>query len=358
MDSSELPRQLARTGRFWYGTPRGAVVSPDGSRVLFERSAGGADPVQRLWVLEDGAERLLADPAALPSEGGGVPAQERARRERARERSSGVVAFSTDAGCTTAVFALDGELWAVRVAGGDPWRLPAAGPVVAPRLDPTGARVAYVSGGALRVVELDSGRDRALAEPEGPDVFYGLAEHVAAEEMQRPDGLWWAPDGSRVLVARVDESAVRLWWYADPAHPERRPVAKRYPVAGTANAEVSLWVVDLDGERREVVWDRAGFEYLARAGWDAHRLLLGVQSRDQRTVLVLAGDPATGRTSVLHEQRDDGWVQLVPGSADADRLGCAGAPRRLGGRHPAADRRRRPRHPARAATAAGAGGRR
>jgi dipeptidyl-peptidase-4 len=38
-----------------------------------------------------------------------------------------------------------------------------------------------------------------------------------------------------------------------------------------------------------------------------------VQSRDQHTVRFLAVDPATGATTVLYEQRDPCWVQLVPG---------------------------------------------
>jgi dipeptidyl-peptidase 4 len=38
-----------------------------------------------------------------------------------------------------------------------------------------------------------------------------------------------------------------------------------------------------------------------------------VQSRDQRTVRFLGIDPASGETTVLAEQRDECWVQLIPG---------------------------------------------
>ena len=40
---------------------------------------------------------------------------------------------------------------------------------------------------------------------------FGRAEYVAAEEMGRARGYWWAPDGSAVLAARVDESPVQRW---------------------------------------------------------------------------------------------------------------------------------------------------
>jgi dipeptidyl-peptidase-4 len=68
--------------------------------------------------LADGAgerERLLADPAAPWNSGpGGVPEAERVRRERARETSAGIVAYSADTDCRTVVFALDGRLLVLR----------------------------------------------------------------------------------------------------------------------------------------------------------------------------------------------------------------------------------------------------
>ncbi|WP_435822080.1 prolyl oligopeptidase family serine peptidase [Actinacidiphila alni] len=312
--SGELPRQLARTQRFTLGVPRSFTLSPDGARVLFLRTRGPEDRTSCLWLLADGAERLLVDPDALGAPSGEVPQAELIRRERARERSGGIVAYATDAAVTTVVFALDGALWTVRTDGGTARRIATAGPVVDPRPDPAGRRVAYVTDGALRVVGLDGGADRLLAAPENADVTYGLAEHVAAEEMHRVRGHWWAPDGSALLAARVDTARVQRWWISDPAHPSRPPRAIAYPAAGTPNADVSLYVLGLDGSRTEVDWDRAAYEYLTAVGWDAHGPLLGVQSRDQKTVRVLAADPHGGATRLLHEQRDPAWVDLVPGT--------------------------------------------
>ncbi|MET9218504.1 prolyl oligopeptidase family serine peptidase [Streptomyces sp. NPDC003300] len=312
--SGGLPRQLARTQRFSLGVPRSFTLSPDGGRLLFLRTRGGEDRTSCLWLLADGEERLLADPDALGAAPGEVPEAELVRRERTRERSGGIVAYATDAAARTVVFALDGALWTVRTDGGAARPVATAGPVVDPRPDPAGRRVAYVTEGALRVADLDGGADLLLAAPETADVTYGLAEHVAAEEMHRYRGHWWSPDGGAVLTARVDTARVRRWWISDPADPAKPPRAVPYPTAGTANADVSLHVLGLDGRRTEVRWDRAAYEYLTSADWDAHGPLLAVQSRDQRTVRVLAADPGSGGTRLLHEQRDPAWVQLIPGT--------------------------------------------
>ncbi|MFB7476121.1 prolyl oligopeptidase family serine peptidase [Kitasatospora sp. NPDC056184] len=315
--TDSLPRQLARTRRRTLGAPAQPVIGADGRTVLFLRSRAGDDPVTCLWALDtdSGEERLLADPAALGADRSEaeLPEAERIRRERARVHARGVTAYATDAAGRLAAFALGGELWLADTATGEVRRVPTTAEVYDPRPDPAGRWIAYVGGGALRVVRADGGEDRALAEPEHAEVRYGVPDHVAAESMHRTRAHWWSPDGTRLLAARVDERPLSRLHLADPADPARPPRVIRYPLAGTDNAEVTLWLLGLDGGRTEVRWDRAGYEYLTAAGWDGHGPYAAVQSRDQRTVLTLAVDPADGATRVLAERRDEHWVELVPG---------------------------------------------
>ncbi|MEV5978266.1 prolyl oligopeptidase family serine peptidase [Streptomyces sp. NPDC052114] len=327
MDSLDLPLQFARTRRFSLGVPRGFTVSPDGERVLFVRSTAGDDPVSRLWVYENGAERLLVDPLGLGAEGP-LPEAERVRRERARESSQGVVAFATDRHARVVAFSLGGALWVVTTDGGAPRRIRTAGPVIDPRPSPDGTHVAYVTGGALRVVGADGAGDRALAEPEGDAVTYGLADHVAAESMDRQRGFWWSPASDALVVARVDASRVRRWWLSDPARPGLPPRAVRYPAAGTANAETSLHVLCLDGTRTEVrtpekvpeehhlsgEWTDVALEYVPTVCWDAHGPLITLQTRDQRSLYVLEVDPESGGTELVSHHRDPAWLELMPGT--------------------------------------------
>jgi dipeptidyl-peptidase-4 len=192
--------------------------------------------------------------------------------------------------------------------------LPVPGPVVDPRPSPDGRWVAFAAGGALRVVGADGAEGRALAEPDGEEVTWGLAEFVAAEEMGRHRGFWWAPDSSALLAARVDESGVARRWLSEPAHPDRAPVEVAYPAAGTANAEVTLWLLGLDGARREVAWDRERFPYLAAVHWTAAGPpVLLVQTRGQRTQHYLAVDPESGATALLAAEEDQDWLDLFPG---------------------------------------------
>ncbi|KAB8191249.1 prolyl oligopeptidase family serine peptidase [Nonomuraea phyllanthi] len=310
--SESFPRLSARTRRFTLGVPRGFTISPDGGRVVFLRTKSGTDPVTCLWELdtETHVERLIVDPRALHGDEEDLPPEERARRERSREAAGGVVSYATDRDVTRACFALSGGLHVVDLASGQSQRLDTPGAVIDPRLSPDGRHVAYVTGGALRVHDLVTGEDRALATPESETVTYGLAEFIAAEEMDRMRGHWWAPSGDALLVERADEAPVRTWHIADPANPDRPATAQRYPAAGTPNAVTELYVLGLDGSRVAVPYDE---EYLTTAAWNSHALSIVTMTRDQRTLRLFTVDPATGRSTLVREDTDPAWVDVVTG---------------------------------------------
>ncbi|MEU6999470.1 prolyl oligopeptidase family serine peptidase [Nonomuraea sp. NPDC046570] len=310
--SESFPRLHARTRRFTLGVPRGFTIAPDGDRVVFLRTRSGTDPVTCLWELStaDHVERLVVDPRALDADEENLPPEERARRERSREQAGGVVAYSTDTAAARAAFALSGGLYVTELATGETRRLETPGTVIDPRLSPDGRHVAYVTSGELRVQEVATGVDRALAVPESPTVTYGLAEFIAAEEMDRHRGHWWSPEGDALLVERADEAPVQTWYIADPANPGRAAAEQRYPSAGTPNATTELFVLGLDGSRVAVPYED---EYLTTAAWDSHALSIVTMPRDQKALRLFTVDPATGESALVREDTDPAWVEIVSG---------------------------------------------
>ncbi len=325
----DFPRQKARTRGFRLGVPHTVTIVPAAVHaepaVLFLRTTTGSDPVHCLWLGGPSGEVCLVDPRDLgDDDSAALPQAERDRRERAREVGGGITDYSTDRAVQRLVFTLHGTAWlldvpgaiAAALGGGSarPRPLPIDAAAVAARIDPTGRRVAFVTGGAFRVLDLGSGALDIDLSPEHPDRTWGLAEFIAAEEMDRANGYWWSPDGDALVVTSVDTAAVQRWWISDPAHPASAPRAVRYPAAGTANADVRAWLVPLAGGVREITWDRGALPYLARVSWQRSGLLLAVQSRDQRRVEFVSVDQATGATVALDTRTDPHWVDLVGGS--------------------------------------------
>lgn len=329
-------RLSADTARFTHGAPRAFAFGDDGGLLWFLRSTGPADAFDSLWVLDTatGTETRLADPRALDpgtgsapgsqpgseagSEPAGLPAAlpvaERRLRERVRLVAAGIGSYALSGDGRSAVFALHGRLYRVAAgAAGPPEAVPTAGPAFDPRPDADGSRTAYVTGDALHLAP--GGR---ISPADG--ARWGVAEFAAAEELGRSRGHWWSPDGLTLLAARVDESALQRRHFTDPAHPELPAEDFAYPEAGGPNADVQLWVLGPSGSRVRLDWDAGAYPYVSDAGWTAGdtaagEILLTVQDRLQRTVLLLCADPATGRTRELSRTEHPQWVDpMVPGT--------------------------------------------
>ena len=255
-----FPRQQARTRHFTLGAPRSFRVAADGSRVVFLRSPAGDDPANALWTFDvaTGREEIMVDPRELGgADGEQLSVEERARRERLRETAGGIVAYAIDRDARVAAFALSGGLFVADLISHTVRELDVPTPVLDPRPDPTGALVAFIHAGALYTVGLTDGKVARLAGEDAEAISWGTAEFVAAEEMSRESGYWWAPDGRAVLATRVDESPVQELWITEAADPAAPPRPVRYPQAGTANALVEAHILPVDGSGSvPVEWHR------------------------------------------------------------------------------------------------------
>lgn len=318
---ADLPAQSARTQNFSLGRPRSFAFSPAG--VLFLRSPKGDDPVQDLWcapITEEGFGAAYCVVDAHADSAGEISPEEAARRERVRERAQGIVAFSVSKAANRVAFSWGDGVGVVDIAPGAQVRtLATPGALAQPTLSPDGAYVAGVIDGALWVVPVDGSEPTCVAQKEGREgaVTWGLPDFVAAEEMGRTQGFWWAPDSRRLAVTRVDNTALEQWWISAPVDPDRPARPLPYPPAGGVNATVELWTVTLDGQRTRLdltVGTGASHEYLATVQWlDVHRLVVSVMPRDQRALYTVVVPADGGSAWVRYEQHQSPWVDLVPG---------------------------------------------
>ena len=363
----QFPRLRARTLRFGCGAPRSAQTVGDGSRALFLRSDGPEDLVTALWLSwfdESGEhhETKLADPRELlgaTADSEDVPAEEKARRERAREGGTGIVGYSSDDDGNRIVFTINGRLfltdidWNDETGAPEPHTRELAGewldedpamytPVLNPRIAPDGEHVLYTTGSYLMLVDIGGELGDRITAVYGVSVEdedgnpaentwkIGLAEFVAGEEMDRYDGFWWAPDSQHVLFESFDTVDEPTWYISDPADPEKPAAGRRYPRALTRNADVYLTVITLAFDENDryagitgnadVDWDREAYEYVAAVNWRrGHDPLVLVQNRRQTRdqvleVAVAADGAALGATRVLEEHANDQWIDLIHGT--------------------------------------------
>ena len=114
-------------------------------------------------------------------------------------------------------------------------------------------------------------------------------------------------------MARVDESPVAVVSRAAIGAEGTKVYDQRYPLAGTSNALVDLYIIKADGSAKVKVDLGANPDvYLARVDWmpDGKALLAQRQSRDHKRLDMLKVDAATGASSVLFSESAKTWLNL------------------------------------------------
>lgn len=296
-------------------TPRLVKLSPDGRWLTSLRNRPDEKERFDLWAVDTttGAERMLVD-SKLFATGAELSEAERMQRERARiADQTGIVAYDWSPDAQRLLVPIDGDLFLAGLDGTVRRLTTSPTSELDGTVSPKGKFVSFVRDQNLVVLDLASGTERALTKDGKDTLSWGVAEFVAQEEMHRSRGHWWSPDDSRIAVARVDESPVAVVTRAAIGADGTKVYPQRYPLAGTANALVDLYIFDVrSGRRIKVDLGPDPNVYLARVNWtkDGSALLVQRQSRDQKTLDLLRVDPATGKATMLFTEQAATWLNL------------------------------------------------
>jgi len=303
--------------------PRGVKLSPDGRFVTVLRNRPDDRERYDLWGFDRKANngrgewRMLVDSLKLAS-GRELSEAEKMQRERQRIGDlKGIVSYEWAPGSKAVLVPVDGDLFLAGLDGTVSKIAGTKGGELNPALSPKGTRIAFLRDQRLFVGPVDGTVLPQAVTPEetSATVHWGEAEFVAQEEMNRFKGFWWAPDESHLAVQRFDETPVGTVTRAAIGAEGTKTFEQRYPVAGSANAVVSLWVIGADGSSKVEVDLGADKDiYLARVDWapDGKTLYVQRENRAQTRLDMLAVDPATGKASVLftEEAAPGSWINL------------------------------------------------
>ena len=298
-------------------TIKGLKMSPDGARATFLRGKSTDYERLDLWEynIKEGKTRLLFDSDALHTGDENLSEEEKARRERLRLSGSGIVSYEWSKDGKALAFPLAGDVYYWRVGDTSGARKVVDTPEFETdvQFSPKGNYLSYVREQNLYVLELASGKERALSKDGGGTLKYGMAEFVAQEEMDRMTGYWWSDDESKVAMIRVDESPVAEAPRSEIDAEKITTVMQRYPFAGTPNVKVALGVVTLEGG--PTGWVDLGANddfYLPRVKWtkDSDLLSYQWQSRDQKRLELRLVRCSTMQQRTLIKEQSKTWLNL------------------------------------------------
>jgi dipeptidyl-peptidase-4 len=320
-------------------SPRSLSFSPDGTRVTFLKPKEDDRTVLDLWAMDvaDGNTYRLVDSRALVPDEGELSEAEIQFRERARISSSGIVTYQWDEAGEAILAPLGGDVFYIDVETGEARRLmETADFETDARISPDGTHVSFIRNQDLWVHDLATGEERALTTEGAGPISWGMAEFVAQEEMRRYTGYWWHPEGTHIVAARIDETPVEIVPRFGINAEGVTVTDQRYPRAGTPNALVELYVIDVaTGARTEIDLGQETDIYLSRVNWasDGATVYVQRQNREQTVLDVLAVDPATGDSQVRLTEEAPTWINLTYDLRPLEDGGFLWTSERTGYRH-------------------------
>ena len=298
--------------------PRQVKLSPDGRWLTLLRNRPDNRERYDLWGYDTttgGDWRMLVDSEKLGS-GRELSEDEKMQRERARVAGlKGIITYQWASDGSGVLVPLDGDLFLARLDGSTVRLTDTEATELNPQLSAKGGYVSFVRDRQLWVGKV--GAEAAPVTPkEGELIRWGEAEFVAQEEMHRMEGYWWSPDDKRLVVQRTDEAPVGIVTRAAIGATGTKVFDQRYPVAGSDNAIVELFVIDPDGGNRVKIDLGPDKDiYVARVDWaaDGSAIYVQRQNREQTVLDMLKVDPATGKSMVWFTEkaaRPDYWINL------------------------------------------------
>ncbi len=299
--------------------PGNITFSPDDRLITFLWSEEGS-LARQLYAFDPqvGEQRLLIGSPGEGTTDENVSLEEALRRERQRQRESGITSYAWAKRQNRLLIPLKGDIYVQDSLETSLRRiLDSQGvPAIDPQLSPDGEWVAYVQNAELYRIPFQGGEPRQLTQgARGTGKTDGLAEYIAQEEMGRCHGFWWSPDSSRIAFEEADETHIPIYRIVHQGKKGTGPGAQEdhhYPFAGQANARLRLGVISLEGG--EPVWldlgDPDGI-YLARVDWlPDGSLAAQVENRDQTCLDIFRFDTQTGQRTLLLSETNPVWINL------------------------------------------------
>ncbi|MBK8254741.1 MAG: alpha/beta fold hydrolase [Polyangiaceae bacterium] len=298
-----------------WNVPRALSFSPDKKNVYFLASeGGGTNMVLHAFDLEKKTSSVVLRAKDLLASDKPLSREEELRRERQRQRATGISSYVSAENENVMVVPLGGDLFLRDAKGKVSQLTQTAEAEIDPKVCKRGEKVVFVRGSELYSIEPESKRETQLTKGATAGVTRGQSDFNGQEEMDEPSGFWISPTWSKVLYLEVDENGVDkvpILGFRD-----KKPdfMEQRYPEAGKKNPVVRLGLLDMSSKKTTWVSLPTKEErYFGRVVWapDGSAVFFQALSRDQKQLTLYRVDSKAGTATELVTEKSPVWIEFV-----------------------------------------------
>ncbi len=182
------------------------------------------------------------------------------------------------------------------------------------QLSPSGDKAAFVQNNNLYLVNLETGKEKAITtDGKHNHIINGATDWVYEEEFGIAKAWYWSPNGEKIAFYRFDERRVKEFFLTEWGNLYPGQTRYKYPKAGEKNSIVKIGVYDLSSGK--TTWMDVGSEndqYIPRINWtrDPNKLAIRRMNQLQNKQDLMLADVNTGKTEIIKTETSDAWVDV------------------------------------------------
>ncbi len=188
--------------------------------------------------------------------------------------------------------------------------------IQSPLLSPDGNKIAYVLDNNLYVLDFASGKEIQLTDDgKKNETINGVTDWVYEEEFSIVRAFDWNADSNKIAFLRFDEKEVpefSMDVFGKALYPNQHVF--KYPKAGEKNANVMLFVADIEAMSSDPIKLGAYKDfYIPRIKWTANPDILSVQvlNRHQNNLDLIFVDAKTKTPKVVLNEKDEAYIDIT-----------------------------------------------
>ena len=181
------------------------------------------------------------------------------------------------------------------------------------KLSPGGRYVGFVVDNNIYIVDIESGKSKAVTNDGDGNVFNGVFDY-GSTEFGFVDGWRWSPDSEQIAFWRMDASEMRLYPLIDELQNYSEVRTFHYPNTSEKHAVNRIGVYALGSGKTD--WINVGHDpddYLAQMHWNTTSDGLYIQhlTRDHKTLKLWYAKPWQKKVTLVLQDNDTAWIDVT-----------------------------------------------
>jgi len=127
------------------------------------------------------------------------------------------------------------------------------------KLSPDGRLVGFVRNHNIYVVDLSTGKEKAITTNGTDNILNGEFDWVYEEEFGLADAWRWSPDSKKIAFWQLDQTRVKVFHLIDEMYRYNKIFNLKYPEVGEQNSIIKIGVADLAANKTN--WMDIGEEF-------------------------------------------------------------------------------------------------